>query len=206
VTASTSTLREWWSPACNGNGMVTIPAGDQGARVTVDADVVAIFRAVFAIFAKYRYAIRRADTGAYVCRAITGGTGYSLHAYGIAVDVNWQSNPYGPNLVTDMPPGAIREIEALRVDGEQVVRWGGRYSSNKDAMHFEVVVPPATARRFRFTPQEDLTIMDDATKRYLDQQFADIDQKFATRKKAEDQDRKRSQRIEAKLDQLLADR
>lgn len=203
MTASTSTLREWWSPACNGDGMVTIPAGDQGARVTVDADVVDIFRAVFAIFAKYRYAIRRADTGAYVCRPITGGTGYSLHAYGIAVDVNWSTNPYGPNLVTDMPPGAIREIEALNVDGEQVVRWGGRYSTNKDAMHFEVVVPPATARRFRYTPQEDLTIMDAATKRYLDKQFAEIDAKFAKRKEAEDQDRARDQRIEAKLDELL---
>lgn len=204
MTASTSTLREWWSPACNGDGMVTIPAGDQGARVTVGADVVAIFRAVFDIFARYRYAIRRADTGAYVCRPITGGTGYSLHAYGIAVDINWTSNPYGPNLVTDMPAGAIREIEALNVDGEQVVRWGGRYSSNKDAMHFEVVVTPATARRFRFAPQEDLTIVDDKTKKYLDKQFAEVDQKFAKRAEAEAQDRARAQRIEQKLDQLLA--
>ena len=203
MTASTSTLREWWSPACNGGGMVTIPAGDQGARVTVDADVVAIFRAVFAIFAKYRYAIRRADTGAYVCRAITGGTGYSLHAYGIAVDVNWQSNPYGPNLVTGLRPGLRKHNLTLNVDGEQIVRWGGRYSSNKDAMHFEVVVTPATARRFRFTPQEDVTSKDDASKREVDRRVAEIEQKVAKRKEAEDQDRARDQRIERKLDQLL---
>lgn len=155
--ASTSEMRAAWSPACDGSGMTTIDFGDGGARITVDRVTVPIWRAVEAIFAKYRYPIRRADTGAYNCRQITGGSGYSLHAYGIAVDVNWQSNPYGPNLVTDMPPGAIREIEALRVDGQPVVRWGGRYSGNKDAMHFEVIVPPAVASRFTYD-QGGLTV------------------------------------------------
>jgi len=137
--------------------METISFGDAGARVTVDRLTVPIWRAVEAIFAKYRYTIRRSDTGAYNCRQITGGSGYSLHAYGIAVDVNWQSNPYGPNLVTNMPAGAIREIEALNVNGQPVVRWGGRYSGNKDAMHFEVIVPPTVAIRFQ-APQEGLTV------------------------------------------------
>ena len=155
--ASTSEMRAAWAPACDSGGMETISFGDAGARVTVDRLTVPIWRAVEAIFAKYRYTIRRADTGAYNCRQITGGSGYSLHAYGIAVDVNWQSNPYGPNLVTNMPAGAIREIEALNVGGQPVVRWGGRYSGNKDAMHFEVIVPPTVAIRFQ-APQEGLTV------------------------------------------------
>ena len=155
--ASTSEMRAAWAPACDSGGMETISFGDAGARVTVDRLTVPIWRAVEAIFAKYRYTIRRSDTGAYNCRQITGGSGYSLHAYGIAVDVNWQSNPYGPNLVTNMPAGAIREIEALNVNGQPVVRWGGRYSGNKDAMHFEVIVPPAVAIRFQ-APQEGLTV------------------------------------------------
>ena len=158
--ASTSEMRAAWSPPCDSGGMETISFGDQGARVTVDRVTVPIWRAVEAIFAKYRYGIRRADTGAYNCRQITCGSGYSLHAYGIAVDVNWASNPYGSHLVTNMPPGAIREIEALNVGGQPVVRWGGRYSGNKDAMHFEVIVPPSVAARFQYDSQEGLSVAD----------------------------------------------
>ena len=32
-------------------------------------------------------------TGCFVCRAITGGSSYSQHAYGLAVDVNTFQNP-----------------------------------------------------------------------------------------------------------------
>lgn len=93
------------------------------------------------------------------CRKITGGSGYSLHAYGIAVDVNSLANPYGPKLITDMPTSMIEQIEALRtVDGHRVVGWGGRYSRNKDAMHFEVIVTPAQLARgfadFAITSEE----------------------------------------------------
>lgn len=145
---TTSEVRAWWDPACSASRMTTIDYGDQGARITVDSRTVPIWRAVEQIWADHAYPIRRADTGAYNCRRITGGTGYSLHAYGIAVDHNWTTNPYGPVLRTDMPPAAVRAIEALEVDGQPVLRWGGRYSGNKDAMHFEVIVPPAVAERF----------------------------------------------------------
>ena len=33
-------------------------------------------------------------TGSFVCRATTGGTEFSQHAYGLAVDVNTFQNPY----------------------------------------------------------------------------------------------------------------
>ena len=33
-------------------------------------------------------------TGGFVCRDITGGSSYSQHAYGLAVDVNTFQNPY----------------------------------------------------------------------------------------------------------------
>ena len=33
-------------------------------------------------------------TGGFVCRAVTGGSSYSQHAYGLAVDVNTFQNPY----------------------------------------------------------------------------------------------------------------
>lgn len=98
------------------------------------------------------------------CRKITGGTGYSLHAYdpgesftfwsgvrinsAIATDVNSLANPYGPRLVTDMPREMINDILAIRtIDGLQVFKWGGYYSKNKDAMHFEIQVSPEELAR-----------------------------------------------------------
>lgn len=140
---STAQLRALHGPVCGG-GMVTIAFGTAGARVTVRPYTVGVWRAVEAIMVRYGYLIRQVDTGAYNCRRITGGTGYSLHAYLIAVDVNWTTNPYGSRLVTDMPPAMIAEIKALRTrGGHPVLRWGGDYSSVKDAMHFEVVASPA---------------------------------------------------------------
>lgn len=124
--------------------MVTINVGDQGARITVRPYTVAVWVAVEAIMAAYGYGIRKVDTGAYACRPITGGSNYSLHAYLIAVDFNWQTNPYGKRLITDMPPVMVAEIKALRTKGgHPVLRWGGDYNSVKDAMHFEVVASAA---------------------------------------------------------------
>lgn len=145
MTRSTTELRVLWGPPCNSGAMTTIPFGKNGARITVDRRTVSAFNALAAVMAKYNYAITPPDVGAYNCRKITGGTGYSLHAYGIAADVNWQDNPYGPVLRTDMPMAMIREISPGIVtnSGAQVFRWGGDYSGNKDAMHFEVVASPA---------------------------------------------------------------
>lgn len=141
---STSQLRVLWSPACRAKGDVYLAA----------------YAALDACMRAHNYRPRAADTGAYNCRTITGGSGYSLHAYGpasrfrfwsgveiatsLAVDINWQTNPYGPRLVTDMPRAMIDAIYRVRTrNGKQVFRWGGYYTVNKDAMHFEIVVSPA---------------------------------------------------------------
>lgn len=144
--SSTQEMRDAWGPHCNNppKRYTTIPFGNHGARITVDHRTVAAFLALAAIMGRFGYIIRREVTGAFNCRIITGGSLWSLHAYGIAVDVNWDKNPYGPNLVTDMPPAMITAIEALRTrNGKQIFRWGGRYSGSKDAMHFEIICTPA---------------------------------------------------------------
>lgn len=111
----------------------------------------------------FKYKPRSGDTGAYNCRPITGGTGDSLHAFrddgvfvfftgvmvtmALAVDINWLSNPYGPRLVTDMSREMVDAILAVRTNsGEQVWGWGGYYSGNKDAMHYEIVCSPSALR------------------------------------------------------------
>lgn len=88
------------------------------------------------------------NTSAFNCRAITGGTGWSEHAYGRAIDVNPVENPYvsgssvGPRAgraFVSRPdsPGVIH-------DGDEVVRafasvgwlWGGDWDSPVDYQHF----------------------------------------------------------------------
>ncbi|MBK7021468.1 MAG: M15 family metallopeptidase [Candidatus Microthrix sp.] len=143
---STAELRILWAPACTAP-FARLNLYGEGV-VTVDVLIVDAVKALNAVLIDWDYRTRRADTGAYNCRQITGGTNYSLHAYGIAVDLNWNTNPYGRTLVTDMAIGMIEAIEGIRTaGGVQVWRWGGRYSNNKDAMHFEVVASPAELAR-----------------------------------------------------------
>ncbi len=88
-------------------------------------------------------------TTAYNCRRVTGGTGWSEHAYGRAIDVDPVQNPYvrGRTVApragrayldrTDVRPGMV-------VPGGPVVRaftaqgwsWGGDYRSLRDYQHF----------------------------------------------------------------------
>lgn len=97
-----------------------------------------------------------AGSGAYNCRPITGGTGYSLHSYkdadgftfwngyyipdmALAVDINPSANPYGLHLVTDMPRAMVDDISAIRTnDGEQLWYWGGYFIPHHDAMHWQI--------------------------------------------------------------------
>lgn len=58
----------------------------------------------------------------------------STHSWGCAFDVNWDTNPMGSKLVTDLPD------EFVAAFTEQGWDWGGRWRSIKDAMHFQYAV------------------------------------------------------------------
>jgi peptidoglycan hydrolase-like protein with peptidoglycan-binding domain len=137
---TTSDLRRLWSPACKCE--LTTLLLHSGARISVAKATAEAFRAIDGVMQSARYAPRVADTGGYNCRPITGGRGHSLHAYGLAVDYNWNSNPFRADgkLITDMPTSMVAAIKSIRTKGgAQVFRWGGDFKSVKDAMHFEVV-------------------------------------------------------------------
>lgn len=142
---TTSQLRSVWGPPCNVRlARYAFRAG--AGVVSVDARIIPAVQALDATMLAHRYTTRAADTGAYVCRQITGGTGYSLHAYGIAIDINWSTNPYSAanRLITDMPPAMVSDITAMRTASDAPVwGWGGNYRSIKDTMHYEVVCTPA---------------------------------------------------------------
>lgn len=109
----------------------------------------------------FGYELRAADTGSRNCRNATGSNLKSMHAFfikctillwnlgkriagGLAADFNWQTNPYGPRLITDMPREMVDAILAIRTNnGVRVFMWGGYWSGNKDAMHYDIVCAPA---------------------------------------------------------------
>jgi hypothetical protein len=89
------------------------------------------------------------NTSAFNCRPVTGGTSFSEHAYGRAIDVNPVQNPYVSGSTVLPPAGrayanpntqATGKIHA----GDAVVQafqsigwfWGGAWSSPKDYQHF----------------------------------------------------------------------
>ena len=141
---TTQQLRELWGPPCAAK--LTIVPLHSGNRISVAAASAEAWRALDQVMRSAGYDLRAGDTGAYNCRPITGGTAYSLHAFGIAADFNWNTNPYRKDgtVITDMPAAMVASIKAIRTTGGvPVFRWGGDFGKAKDPMHFEVVASPA---------------------------------------------------------------
>jgi hypothetical protein len=128
----------------------------------VARDVVSVFRRLYVA----RFPIRRMtpvsayrgsddasmaadNTSGFNCRRAVGGSGWSQHAYGLAIDVNPVENPYvlGGNT---LPPAGRRYLDRSRVRrgmavaGGTLVRafaavgwsWGGRWTGSADYQHF----------------------------------------------------------------------
>ncbi|MEX0797282.1 MAG: M15 family metallopeptidase [Acidimicrobiia bacterium] len=89
------------------------------------------------------------NTSAFNCRLVTGGSSYSEHSYGRAIDINPVVNPY-VNGSTVLPPAGSAYVDrSLDAPGmihanDEVVQafaargwiWGGTWSSLKDYQHF----------------------------------------------------------------------
>jgi hypothetical protein len=87
------------------------------------------------------------NTSAFNCRPVTGGTGWSRHAYGRAVDINPVENPYVRGGIVlppagrdylDRSPARPGMVEAGAVDAFAAVgwSWGGTFSTGPDYQHF----------------------------------------------------------------------
>lgn len=89
------------------------------------------------------------NTSAYNCRAVAGGSGWSEHAYGAALDINPVQNPYVRGTTVEPEAGRAyldrsRVRTGMVVDGDVVVRafaavgwgWGGDFRTLKDYQHF----------------------------------------------------------------------
>lgn len=88
-------------------------------------------------------------TTAFVCRPVVGSTSWSMHAYGLAIDINPFHNPYvkGDLVLPELAsyyadrsvarPGMILEGSvAVSAFDDIGWFWGGRWSTLDDSMHF----------------------------------------------------------------------
>lgn len=94
------------------------------------------------------------NTSAFNDRPITGGTSVSLHAYGLAIDINPLQNPFvlrdGQGRLIYSPPAGQaygKRVASRPGSGEQIVElfaqhgfliWGGDWKKPVDYQHFQV--------------------------------------------------------------------
>lgn len=101
-----------------------------GARFTVASKVAPQFQAFLTELEGSGYKINPEKSGGYNDRNIRGSEKKSQHAFGNAIDLNWDINPQGQGK-HDLPQN-INDIAA-----KHGIVWGGKFS-NPDPMHFEV--------------------------------------------------------------------
>jgi hypothetical protein len=91
------------------------------------------------------------NTSGFHCRPVTGGTRWSEHAYGWAIDVNPVQNPYvrGDVVLPESGRAFLDRgvaVPGLIVDGDIVVAafaaegwtWGGTWATLRDYQHFSL--------------------------------------------------------------------
>lgn len=99
----------------------------------------------------FDYAFRDLSGGTYNCRRIKNKRRFppwSLHAYGVAIDLNPTVNRFGRR-GHDYPPGFLHAVSQITYEGKQAFRWGGTWRT-PDPMHFQINLRPS-----RIPEQED---------------------------------------------------
>jgi subtilisin family serine protease len=168
ILTSSQLRRAWRAYECAEHRMVDLRLFGKW-DTPVNPATVDAWRALERALAAAGYDVHRAWV--YNCREIGGKQTRSLHAYGLAIDIDHKHPRCNPNRAT--PDGrkvrfssaatkearcrAVQEgkadtsftsdqvaaVEAIRtIDGHQVFAWGGRWRTTKDTMHFQINVTP----------------------------------------------------------------
>lgn len=149
--------RGWGSgyPHCQDALMVRVRRGR--VRISVRREIAELVATLLeATEQGHGYRIKPAETGGFNCRAIGHGNSPSNHSWGLAVDLNWNDNPWQEPFQSDLPPAVVPMWWACGF------YWGGWYSGKPDPMHFEYVYRPdqvaghlATAKEYLMAFRDD---------------------------------------------------
>ena len=127
-------------PKCQSSKMKTVVRPD-GVKLPVHQDIAFIVAHLCAETERRGYDLVPGWCWGFACRPIRGSSSPSNHSWGLAVDLNAPKNPMGSKLITNMPNWMVGLWEA------HMFRWGGKYKSRPDAMHYEFMGTPADAKR-----------------------------------------------------------
>ncbi len=136
---------EHWKSALGNTSDTTIINFNGKGRAKINKNVLSAFTLLNFCLQEDNYITHRNTTGGYNYRKIANSNKYSCHAYGLAVDINWDLNPVTRDgtTKTNFKKETIDKILNITTnDGLPVFRWGGNYNSYKDPMHFEIFVTP----------------------------------------------------------------
>jgi hypothetical protein len=136
VSRNNAKERGWGNgwPYCQSGKMKTVSGG--GIRVTVREEVAEMVMHLLSATDK-QYNLIAGETGAYNCRPIAGTRTPSNHSWGLAVDINWNHNPYSYTFRSEIPPSVVK------MWNDAGWYWGGFYANRKDTMHFEYIGRPS---------------------------------------------------------------
>lgn len=141
MATTTTRLRQWWSYyLCNpGANLVLFGKSIGGVPPEAVSPYYALEKALIAT------GYVPDSVWSFNCRKIGGTNSWSLHAYGIAIDIDAPDNPYSPGdpFSGKFTEDQVAAVEAIRsTGGAQVWAWGGRWSK-PDRMHWQINVPPS---------------------------------------------------------------
>jgi peptidoglycan hydrolase-like protein with peptidoglycan-binding domain len=142
--ATTTSLRNMWADwLCHkGSGRFADPKFFGKGIGGVPVVAVDAFRALETALTSSGY--KPSSSWAYNCRNIGGTDRYSLHSYGIAIDIDPSVNPFSTG---DPYSGRIKanHVEAVLAiknkEGQSVWSWGGNWKK-RDRMHFQLDQDP----------------------------------------------------------------
>lgn len=152
----TAAQRGWGAgwPSCGGarNNLATITFARSGVRVTVHKRIARLVKILADTTEARGYLAKPGQTGAYNCRAIGGTNSPSNHSWGLAIDWNWQDNPFTTDPSKNHMPGWMPNLWA-----RYGFAWGGWYSGKRDYMHLEGMFTPEQADQLTALAIAELT-------------------------------------------------
>lgn len=163
--SKTAAQRGWGAgwPSCGGvtaAGTAVVQAARSGTRLSVHKRLARLVLLLVDETEHRGYPLRPGVCGGYNCRPIAGTSSPSNHSWGLAVDINWDRNPYVGPRRTDMP-GWMPPLW-----NRYGFAWGGDYTGSKqDSMHYEFMGSPDDAdamtalalREFAAAQEDDMS-------------------------------------------------
>lgn len=137
---STQAMRDDYAAArCNTAEFVTTTFYGYAGAMYVERHTLAAWQAFDRVMARHGYRFREPAGGTYNCREIAGSGSYSLHSYGLALDLNPSTNGPQGTSTTDQPAAFRADVKAITANGRRVFDWGGDWSpGSRDPMHWQI--------------------------------------------------------------------